>query len=149
MKNSLYQELVTNFCQTTGFDSPQSLLDTGEVMVDDIAVSLFFEPEIAEEDLVLYSDIALRPHETDPLLLQRLLEANMLWVGTGGATIGMHPETGRIGLATRLPVTEPDGNWLVQALYRFSVMARQWREFFEDYQRGGQVSGVGHRVSIV
>jgi hypothetical protein len=136
MKTPLYEQLVTNFCQATGFDTPQSLLDAGEVLVDDVAVSLFFEPEIAEDDLILYSDIALRPHETDPILLQRLLEANMFWSGTGGGTIGMHPETGRIGLATRLPVTEPDGIWLVQVLYRFSTMTKFWREFFERHRAG-------------
>jgi hypothetical protein len=136
MKTPLYEQLVTNFCQTTGFDTPQALLAAGEVLVDDIAISLFFEPEIAADDLVLYSDIALRPHETDPLLLQHLLEANMFWSGTGGGTIGMHPETGRIGLATRLPVTEPDGQWLVQALYRFSTMTKFWRQFFEHHQAG-------------
>lgn len=141
MNTALYEELVTNFCHTTGFDTPQSLLDAGEVLVDEIAVSLFFEPEIADDDLVLYSDIALRPHETDPLLLQRLLEANMFWSGTGGATIGMHPETGRIGLATRLPVNDPDGYWLVQALYRFSTMTKYWREFFEQHKKGIPDSG--------
>jgi len=131
MKTALYEELVHNFCQTTGFDTPESLLEAGEILVDDIAVSLFFESEIAHDDLVLYSDIALRPHESDLYILQRLLEANMLWSGTDGGTIGMHPETGRIGLATRLSVAAPDGTWLVQALYRFSIIAKFWREFFE------------------
>lgn len=135
MQTKLYEELVNNFCQATGFDTPQSLLASGEVLVDDVAISLFYEDTNGGE-LVLYSDIALRPHEPDPLLLQRLLEANMLWVGTGGATIGMHPETGRIGLATRLAVYKPDGNWLAQVLYRFSVTTQFWREFFEMHKTG-------------
>lgn len=140
MQVKLYKELVNNFCRATGFDTPQSLLDAGEVLVDDIAVSLFFEPEIAQDDLVLYSDIALRPHTLDTELLQSLLEANMLWNGTdgAGATIGMHPETGRIGLATRLPVTDPDGNWLAQALYRFSVTTKTWRELLNEHQYHSQ-----------
>lgn len=138
MQTKLYEELVNNFCHATGFDTPQSLLDAGEVLVDDIAVSLFFEPEIAQDDLVLYSDLALRPHEMNTELLQNLLEANMLWNGTdgAGATIGMHPETGRIGLATRLSVNAPDGNWLAQALYRFSVTTKTWRELLDEHKAG-------------
>jgi hypothetical protein len=127
-----FEELINEFCHITGFDTPQQLLESGEVLVDNIAVSLFVEEEIADDDLVLYSDIALRPHEININLYQKLLQANLFWSGTNGATIGMNPETGRIGLAKRLSVEHADGNWLVQELYHFSKTATQWRAYFEQ-----------------
>jgi len=56
-----------------------------------------------------------------------LLEANFLWVGTGGATLAVHPASGAIVMCMRVaPDIAPEA--LAGVLDRFASLAGMWSE---------------------
>jgi hypothetical protein len=55
----------------------------------------------------------------DPDALRRILEANYFWKGTGGATLGLQPETGAAVLAERFAANTVTPELLESVLQRF------------------------------
>lgn len=56
-----------------------------------------------------------------------LLEANFLWVGTGGATLAVNPANGEIAMALRV-APDIDPAVLAATLERFAQLAHLWTE---------------------
>ncbi|WP_028602711.1 type III secretion system chaperone [Ottowia thiooxydans] len=125
---SLYTEVLEDYARHAGL-SAKELLSSHEVVIADISIGI--SPEIDQNtgDLIFFSTLG-RPsaqvkHEK---LMQLMLEANGLWVGTGGCTLGLQAGTGVVLLCARLPLTTINGASLSQALQAFTNVALLWRE---------------------
>ena len=68
---------------------------------DGTEVMLEAEPE--EQRLVLHADIGTAPALGREAVFGRLLEANLLWKDTGGATFAFDPRSGRLLLMQAVP----------------------------------------------
>src|SRR4051794_11643789 len=75
------------------------------------------------------TSIAELPDEEERAkLLERLLQANLLGQGTGGAVLAVDPTMGEVVLHRSLPTAVTDGTSFMDALERFVGYAQNWRE---------------------
>ncbi len=90
-------------------------------------VELVVEVASADSPIGVYVDLGPVPVEVDLPWLTTLLEANFLGMGTGGATIGIHPATNDLAIGFTLPcalLTEESFEGLLCGLLDQAV---QWR----------------------
>ncbi len=60
-----------------------------------------------------------------------MLQANALWSGTGGNTLGLHEPSGEVLLCGRIPLALCSAGGLSGLLEAFSETARVWREIVQ------------------
>jgi hypothetical protein len=68
------------------------------------------------ESLLVWSNLGPLPGEGSERVLRSLMQANLFWTGTGGATLGLMPEGGEVVLATRRPLATLDPEGLRSAI---------------------------------
>jgi len=127
-----YTALLEDVCRVLGIEPADPVIQSGTLTVDDVDVYLDYRDEAFETSVVIYTDLGAVPPEAPATLLRNLLEANLLWAGTGGATIGLHPETGQAVLSYAMPFDGLTGEGLGAALAQFAKVAKFWREFIAD-----------------
>ena len=76
--------------------------------------------------LVLFATLGRIDEESGPISMPRLLEANLFWQGTAGATIGMS-RAGLVVMAHRLPLAGFSLPALRDALEQFINTAEHWQ----------------------
>jgi hypothetical protein len=74
------------------------------VLVVDGRTNLYLLVDHATENLVMWSTIATLPVDKAEPTLRALMQANLFWTGTRGATLGLMPDSDDVVLAIRRPV---------------------------------------------
>jgi len=111
-------------------------LDAGRVPVASLGPlsedSLNQEP-LSEEStyVVFFTLLGEIDPERQPTMLPTLLQANNLWAGTAGCTLGMQVSSRQITLCGQLPLTFLTGPDLAEVLANFAETATFWRSFVE------------------
>ncbi len=80
------------------------------------------------EALILSADLGPLPDETAADWYPQLLEANFLWVGTRGATLGLYPPTKQVALAYREPMQCVTLERFAELLENFRQTVTYWRD---------------------
>ena len=70
-----------------------------------------------------------QPYQISLALLSHLLQANYLYRGTGGATLGIERENGDLFLAYQPRLDGLSGSDFAAMLMQFNQIALYWREF--------------------
>jgi hypothetical protein len=97
----------------------------GTIFVDDTAVALEFDAP--GERLLLYTSLGVP--EGDPAAAHaELLEANLFWRGTAGATFALQPETGSVLLVQALPGRDLELAGFETALQAFVDTSEAWEQ---------------------
>ena len=119
------QQIIGDFGRTVGFEDLE--LDAEGycclVIDNDLVINIEFDEPGAR--LMLYSKVG-RPGPDRPKALTEIMQANYLGRGTGGATLGLQPESGAIVLSREVPVAGLDVPGFSTALERFVNMAEAW-----------------------
>ncbi|MCD2511548.1 CesT family type III secretion system chaperone [Comamonas endophytica] len=125
-----YQNLLTDLAQHIGVDPP-SLLAEQELRID--ALSIFVQQSGEEEapDVLLCTVLGELPQPRFAQVARTLLQANHLWVGTGGGTLGLSPEGDTVTWCLRLPLQKLDAQMLAVLLADFAKLGLAWREYLE------------------
>lgn len=126
-----FTNLLTRFAQHLNLP-PESLLQTGEIVIDKTTVTLFYEGDEERGDIVFYSILGMPSSHAVPFIYRTLLEANMLWAGTGGGTLGLLPQTGAITLCGRINIEEITSDSLTVLLENFVDTAEFWSHYIEN-----------------
>ncbi|HZY20490.1 MAG TPA: CesT family type III secretion system chaperone [Ramlibacter sp.] len=140
-----YNRVLQSFAEQMGID-PQAFAKTQEVVVDDVAVGLAYEGDEQVGDLLYFTDLGAPQAHRAPDVHRTLLEANNLWAGTGGATLGLQHETGHVVLCGRIDVAGVTGESLAMLLDAFVDNAQVWRRFVQDALPSGAAPAPGHFV---
>lgn len=101
--------------------------DGGEctLEVDDhLTVAMYVDD--ADQNLVLYAVVGQADEDSAPQVYRELIEANLLWKGTGGATLGADPDAGTVILAKELPLTVLDLDSWEHHLGEFVSVTERW-----------------------
>ena len=99
------------------------------MVIADIVVGLSAEGDADAGDIAFFATLGRpAPQVARDQLLQLMLEANALWVGTGGCTLGLQPGTGAVLLCARAPLALCDARALAAALDAFADVALLWRD---------------------
>jgi hypothetical protein len=130
-----YTDLITAFATEVGLD-PAALSKTQEIVINDLAIGLNYEGSDDFGDIVYFVDLGAPAEHRKGQVYQTLLEANALWVGTGGATLGLQQDTGHVILAGRCDVEGVTPQGLAMLLDAFSDTAQFWRDYVADAVQG-------------
>ena len=123
-----YSALLQDYARHTGLPVEEFLVKQ-ELMTSDIAIGLAPEGDEDTGDVAFFTTLGQPGAEVDRTqLMQLMLEANGLWVGTGGCTLGLQAGTGVVLLCARLPLELTYASSLSTALQAFATVATMWRE---------------------
>lgn len=123
-----YTGLLEDYARLANLPAEEFLANQ-ELVIADIAIGLASEGDPDSGNLIVFSTLGRPAEDVErEKLLQLMLEANALWVGTGGCTLGLQSGTGAVLLCARLslPTTTPSS--LSSALQAFVDVALVWKE---------------------
>lgn len=124
-----YQSLLENYARLTGLEPVADLLSAQELQVAGLSIGLTVEGGEDSGSIVFFTSLGVpAPQVSRENLLQLMLEANALWVGTGGCTLGLQADTGAVLLCARAPLALCDAPALVAAVDAFVDVGLLWRE---------------------
>lgn len=95
-------------------------------------VNIEFNPR--SEEFFLYAHIADLPGTGRKALYEMLLEANLFFRGTKGATLGIDRASERIVLAVKAPVTAMDERALERIMEDFVNVTTWWKQRLATFQ---------------
>ena len=95
----------------------------------DFGVEIFFHD--GTDKLVFLSEIGQVPKGSSNRVCRKMLEANLLWQKTGGATLALNGETNEAFLNLQVSIRELDRVALLKLLEGFSDYVEYWREELE------------------
>lgn len=127
---TVYESTLLDLANHIGLPSPELLPDTQELIIGDHAVGFAFDAHDVNEpvagDILFFCTLGNVAAEREVNLYRLLLEANNLWSGTGGATLGMQRDTGMITLSARLPLEGLEAPHFAEVLDAFADTADFW-----------------------
>ncbi len=128
-----FDEFVQALAQHLGLD-PVQLAQSQELVVDDLAVGFLHEAGEGDDpgDFVFFSRLGSPQPVDAPAVHKVLLQANSLWLGTAGFTLGLHGGSGDILLCGRWPLLAPASPEAFMALLDpFVATALLWRGYID------------------
>lgn len=125
-----YPRLLTELAQHIGLDAP-SLLAEQEIHID--GLSIFLQPSGEEDaqEMVLCTVLGPLPEQRFAQMARMLLQANHLWVGTGGGALGLSPAGDMVTWCVRLPLQDLDATILAVLLADFARLGLAWAQYLE------------------
>lgn len=127
--NPAYQQLLTALAHEIGLQDVEQFLETEELLVDGLPVTLYRDGDEELAEVVLLTFLGPCAPERLTATLQTLMEANCLWVGTGGATLGLNPQSQQFSCAVRLPLDTLTGPALASLIDAFVDTASFWKRW--------------------
>ena len=132
MSHPAFDQLLEAFACYAGL-SAEALHESAEIAIDTTTVSLYAEsisPRGGEAvDLIMFCTLNVPPQADEANVHRTALEANMLWAGTGGATLGLQPGTGALTLCSRFDIATLNAEELSDRLGRFVDTAECWANY--------------------
>ena len=128
-----YQNLLTTLAQEIGLEAV-SLIATEEIIIDDLAIGLQLQGEGERAEVVLCSLLAAPEKDRWDEVARALMQANHLWTGISGATLGMLPEDDTVSLNVRRPLHALDAEKLAVLLAKTADLGLAWQDFIVSGQ---------------
>lgn len=125
-----YEQILRSLAVDVGLD-PEELLSTEEIVVDHETIGLQLDGDPQSGDLVFFAVLGKPSAGGRERVLRTLLEANHFWIGTGGCTLGLQPETGNVILCGRIRLEDIDGPQLAGLLDAFADTSAYWRDWID------------------
>jgi len=125
---SRYQQLLANYARGVGLEPLDAFMTSQEIVIGGVTVGLMLDGDENGGDVVFFSNLGRpAPDAGGEKLHVLMLQANALWAGTGGCTLGLQPDTGAVLLSGRAPLALCDAAALASALDAFADVAVLWR----------------------
>jgi hypothetical protein len=124
-----FVELVRALSDEAGLQLSQEPMSPVEFSVDGVDVAISHEVRGEEHAIVLYSELGQVPEARELEVYRILLEANVMWSGTGDGTLGVNSATRQALICYRLTTKDLDGPGFVSVVSAFLELAGAWREF--------------------
>jgi len=126
MSVSFADSLLKVLAQQVGI--PELALDESSCCVlafDEVVIN--FEADASSQRLFLYADVGDAPEGLPESLYRELLEANLMWGGTGGATLSLDGSARRFMLAHGVPVGRTSDVDFLATVETFVDIVECWR----------------------
>lgn len=91
-----------------------------------------FEKSEDEQHLTVYAEIGVLPHDNREECMMRLLEANLFGIKTGGATIGIDPDTEEVFLSKTFDMYQLQFERFYEQLSAFLKTQRRWTDYMKN-----------------
>ena len=126
-----YDALINAFALHVGMDAA-ALAATQEIVIEGLSVGLLYEGDASMGDIVYFTQLGTPAPQRVASVYKTMLEANNLWVGTGGCTLGIQPDTGGVVLCGRIDVVDVSAESLALLLDAFTDTALFWQKVVAD-----------------
>ena len=126
-----YNELISSFALHVGLDA-DTLAATQEIVIEGLSVGLLYDGDETMGDIVYFTQLGTPQAHQVASVYKTMLEANNLWVGTGGCTLGIQAETGAVVLCGRLGVEGVTAEGLGLLMDAFTDTALFWQKLVTD-----------------
>ena len=126
-----YNELISAFALHVGLDA-DALAATQEVVIEGLSVGLLYDGDESIGDIVYFTNLGAPPAQRVASVYKTMLEANNLWVGTGGCTLGIQADSGCVVLCGRLDVVGVTAEGMALLLDAFADTALFWQKVVAD-----------------
>ena len=135
MANITYESLIKDLC-ADGKNKADEVLATSSLSYNEVDVALKHE-EITHElghfnCLTLEANVAEIPRTVEARFFEEILEANFIWLSTGGATLWIEPGSDKIGLGIRMAIDQASSNELKLTLDGFTQAAKTLTKTFKE-----------------
>jgi len=124
-----FVELVRALGDEMGLQVTWQPVSPIEFVVDGLTLVISLDRRSDADAVVLYCELGEVPTEREIEVYRILLEANMMWSGTGDATLAVNSATRQALLCYRLPTTGVEGPAFIGVVAAFATLARSWRDF--------------------
>ena len=122
-----YQELLSALAEEVGLEA-SALISSQEIVIDDLPISMKLEGEGEQAQLRLSCELGIPSKARWTLAIRTMLQANHLWTGTGGATLGML-EHGMVSLSVRRLLSQLNADRLAVLLAKTAHIGLAWQDF--------------------
>ncbi|MET1117115.1 MAG: type III secretion system chaperone [Comamonas sp.] len=123
-----YDALLTSLAEEIGLDAP-SLLQTQEIVIDGLAISLQLETGAAEGEILRCSLLGPVPARRWPQVARALLWANHAGTGTRGGMLGVLPDDDMVTLSMRRTLPGLDAGKLAARLGWMADTRLAWKDY--------------------
>lgn len=134
------RDILQKLEKKSGLESLQFSKDGAISFVFNTHYTTTLEKSADERELTLYGVIGQLPFEDKERYLLMLLQANLFGRKTGGASIGLDPDTQEVILFRTFEVAHLQFDHFFEELTRFLGMQQEWSENLKDkvlsYDRG-------------
>jgi len=124
---SRYEQLLRNLAALMELAPTSWLLATQEIVINGVTISLMLEGDGDIGDVVFCTSLGTPATDNPERLHILMLQANALWAGTGGCTLGLQYGTNAVLLAGRTPLPLCYAKGFADRLAAFSEIALQWK----------------------
>lgn len=122
VERNAVQHIIGAFGRTTGIDDLELDQDGYCCLLIDQDLVINIELDEPGQRLLFYSVVGTPEAHRLPMLMQ----ANYLGRGTGGATLGLQPDSGAAVLSREIPIAQLDVPDFSAALERFVNTTEEW-----------------------
>ena len=126
-----YNELIIAFALHVGMDA-DALAATQEIVIEGLSVGLLYDGDESIGDIVYFTQLGTPAPHRIASVYKTMLEANNLWIGTGGSTLGIQADSGCVVLCGRLDVVGVTAESLALLLDAFTDTALFWQKVVTD-----------------
>lgn len=135
MANSTYESLIKGLC-ADGKHKAEDVLAAKAINYNDVEVELHHE-EITHElghfnCLTLESTVAKVPANAEVKFFEEILEANFIWISTGGATLWIEPGSNTVSMGIRMAIDQATNHELKLTLEGFTQAAKTLTKNFQE-----------------
>jgi hypothetical protein len=124
----IYQAVLEDLAREIALESPADLVAAEELIIDDHSVIFHYKGDDQGGDLMFFSRLGI-PHTSNfTSVARRLLEANCLWSGTNGCTLGLEKDSGHVMVCACANVVGLQGATLAGMLDAFIDTVIEWKE---------------------
>ncbi len=126
------EALLSEVAAEIGLDDLSLDADGRAGVVVEGTTTVLMQHNERDETLVAYSIVGPLPANARSAAIELLLAANLLWRGTGGATLGLDQEDDTVLLAQRMAVGTTRPQELATVLKELADMAGEWRDILSN-----------------
>ena len=129
---TVLQALLADFANRLALTLPETSTFPLCMHFDDVAVNFDYQSD-NPQTLLLHTSLGEVPKTHELELYRALLEANLFWSGTGGATIGVNSATREATLAYQFDFSQMRGDALLATVEQFVVLTELWLRFVDEF----------------
>lgn len=128
MPSQSYIELLSAFCTLVGIEDASALIESGNLIVNDVAFALLPPNESDEVTFRILCDFGPVPTKNETKICRRLLEVNLLTCTS--SCFVLNPENGHVLLHYDVRLVDGDAKSLLVSLERCAQEAMNWRRTY-------------------
>ena len=143
-----FAKLLADFGATTGIPSLAADSEGYCILELDEKVVLVMQYEQETESIVFYTDLGKYPRTCEQAVFFDILQANCLWAGTGGTTLGINAENNSVLMCYRLQTLNLEPETFERTIESFTNTAEYWTGRIEALGRDDTGMSISESVPM-